>query len=164
MHVVSTHFAKRWHWNVNITSYCDVTNSVYPVTMTTIRHRSILEFGRGGIQSSGHPGHHQTYARHCHQATHVLHLVCNCLWVFGYFFLCFALCLQLFFWYHVVLMPRDFISACLHSSTRTGFNDFPIFSWAPLVFTSVLISVYDLLVITADRVDLFQLFYSCLEI
>jgi len=25
---------------------CDVTNSVYPVTMTTIRHYSILEFGR----------------------------------------------------------------------------------------------------------------------
>jgi len=34
---------------VNMTSYCDVTNSVYPVTMTTIglRHCSILEFGRG---------------------------------------------------------------------------------------------------------------------
>jgi len=41
-----------------MTSYCDVTNSVYPVTMTTIRHCSILEFGRGGIQSSSRPGHH----------------------------------------------------------------------------------------------------------
>ena len=32
-----------------MTSYCDVTNSAYPVTMTTIglRHCSILEFGRG---------------------------------------------------------------------------------------------------------------------
>jgi len=30
-----------------MTSYCDVTNSVYPVTMTTISHCSILEFGRG---------------------------------------------------------------------------------------------------------------------
>jgi len=37
---------KLWFANVNMTSYCDVTNSVYPVTMTTIRHCSILEFGR----------------------------------------------------------------------------------------------------------------------
>ena len=37
---------KCWFANVNITSYCDVTNSVYPVTMTTIHHCSILEFGR----------------------------------------------------------------------------------------------------------------------
>jgi len=29
-----------------MTWYCDVTNSVYLVTMTTIRHCSILEFGR----------------------------------------------------------------------------------------------------------------------
>jgi len=28
---------KRWFANVNMSSYCDVTNSVYPVTMTTIR-------------------------------------------------------------------------------------------------------------------------------
>jgi len=33
--------------NVNMMSYCDVTNSIYPVTMTIIRHCSILEFGRG---------------------------------------------------------------------------------------------------------------------
>jgi len=32
--------------NLNMTSYCDVTNSVYPVTMTTIHHCSILEFGK----------------------------------------------------------------------------------------------------------------------
>ena len=38
---------KRWFGNVNTTSYCDVTNIVYPVTMTTKRHCSILEFGRG---------------------------------------------------------------------------------------------------------------------
>ena len=38
---------KYWFANVNTTSYRDVTNSVYPVTMTTIRHCSILEFGRG---------------------------------------------------------------------------------------------------------------------
>jgi len=38
---------KRWFANVNMTSYCDVTTSVYPVTMTTIRHCSILEFGGG---------------------------------------------------------------------------------------------------------------------
>jgi len=30
-----------------MTSYCDVINIVYPVTMTSIRHCSILEFGRG---------------------------------------------------------------------------------------------------------------------
>ena len=30
-----------------MTSYCDVTISVYPVTMNTIRHCSIQEFGRG---------------------------------------------------------------------------------------------------------------------
>jgi len=29
-----------------MTSYCDVTNNVYPVTMTNIHHCSILEFGR----------------------------------------------------------------------------------------------------------------------
>jgi len=45
-------------------SNCDATNSVYPVTMITMRHCSILEFGRG-IQSSSHPEHHQTSARHC---------------------------------------------------------------------------------------------------
>jgi len=34
---------KRCFANVNMTSYCDVTNSVYPVTMTTIRHWSIMD-------------------------------------------------------------------------------------------------------------------------
>ena len=38
---------KRWLAKVNMTSYCDVTNSVYPITTTTIRHCSIVEFGRG---------------------------------------------------------------------------------------------------------------------
>jgi len=35
---------KRWFASVNMTSYCDVTNSVYTVTMTTIRLCSILKF------------------------------------------------------------------------------------------------------------------------
>jgi len=39
--------SKRWFAKANMTSYCAVTNSVYPVKMTTIRHCSILEFGRG---------------------------------------------------------------------------------------------------------------------
>ena len=39
-----------------MTSYCDVTNSVYPVTMTTIRHCSILEFGRGASNQAVAPG------------------------------------------------------------------------------------------------------------
>jgi len=55
MHVVSTHFGKRWFANGNMTRYCDVTNSIYPVTMTTIRYGSTLEFIRGGIQSSKSP-------------------------------------------------------------------------------------------------------------
>jgi len=37
---------KRWFAKVDITSYCYVTNSIYPVTMCTIRDCSI-EFGRG---------------------------------------------------------------------------------------------------------------------
>ena len=39
---------KRWFANVNMTSYCDVTNSAFSVLMTTIRHCSILKFSRGG--------------------------------------------------------------------------------------------------------------------
>jgi len=39
-----------------MTSQCDVTNSVYPVTMTTIRHCSILEFGRGASNQAVAPG------------------------------------------------------------------------------------------------------------
>ena len=42
--------------NVNMTSYCDVTNSVYPVIMTTIRHCSILEFGTGASNQAVTPG------------------------------------------------------------------------------------------------------------
>jgi len=43
---------------VTMTSYCDVTNSVYPVTMTTIglRHCSILEFGKGVSNQAVGPG------------------------------------------------------------------------------------------------------------
>jgi len=47
---------KRWFANVNMTSYCDVTNSVYPVTMTTKRHCSILQFGRGASNQAVAPG------------------------------------------------------------------------------------------------------------
>jgi len=39
---------KRWFANVNMALFCDVIKSVYSVTtMTTQRHCSILEFGRG---------------------------------------------------------------------------------------------------------------------
>jgi len=51
---------KRWFANVNMTSRCDVASSVYTVTMTTIRHCSILDLNMGGIQSSSRLGHHQT--------------------------------------------------------------------------------------------------------
>jgi len=47
---------KRWFANVNMTSYCDVTSSVYPVKMTTIRHCSILEFWRGASNQAVTPG------------------------------------------------------------------------------------------------------------
>ena len=56
MHVVSTCVAKRWLRNMDISSYCDVTKSVYPVTMTTIRHCSILGFGRGHTIKQVAPG------------------------------------------------------------------------------------------------------------
>ena len=55
---------KRWFANMNMASYCGVTNSVYPVTITAIRHCSILEFRRGHAIKR-RPGHHQTSARHC---------------------------------------------------------------------------------------------------
>jgi len=35
---------KRWFANVNMTSYYDVTNNVYPITMTTIHHCSIAYY------------------------------------------------------------------------------------------------------------------------
>jgi len=47
---------KRWFANVDITSYCDVPNSIYSVTMTTINHCSILEFGRGASNQAVVPG------------------------------------------------------------------------------------------------------------
>jgi len=39
-----------------MTSYHDVTNNVYSVTMTTIRHCSIQEFGRGASNQAVAPG------------------------------------------------------------------------------------------------------------
>jgi len=56
--------AKRWFANGDMTSYCDVTNGTHPVTMTTIRHYSILESGGGAYNQASRPGHHQTSARH----------------------------------------------------------------------------------------------------
>jgi len=39
MHMfVSKTSPKRWFASMNITSYCDVTINLFPVTMTTIRH------------------------------------------------------------------------------------------------------------------------------
>jgi len=46
-----------------MTSYCDIRNGVYAVTMTTIRHCSMLEFGKGAYNQRSRPGHHQTSAR-----------------------------------------------------------------------------------------------------
>ena len=46
---------KRWFANLNKTSYCDVTNTVFPVTMTTTRHCSIPEFGRGASNQAVAP-------------------------------------------------------------------------------------------------------------
>jgi len=56
IHVVSTNFAKTLVGKLNMTSHCNVTNSVYPVTMTTIHHCSILEFGRGASNQAIAPG------------------------------------------------------------------------------------------------------------
>jgi len=49
---------KRWFANVNVTSFCDVTNSAYAVAMTTagLRHCSVLEFGRGASKQAVAPG------------------------------------------------------------------------------------------------------------
>jgi len=54
---------KCWFANVNMTSYCDVTNKVYPVTITTTSHCSILdsrililEFGSGAFNEAVAPG------------------------------------------------------------------------------------------------------------
>jgi len=67
MHAVATHSVKRWFANDNMTSYCDITNDIYPVTITTICHCSILEFFKGAYNQASHSGHHQTSARHCHR-------------------------------------------------------------------------------------------------
>jgi len=56
MHVMSTNFAKTLVTNLNMMSYCDVAKRVYPVTMTTIRHCSILEFDRGASNQAVAPG------------------------------------------------------------------------------------------------------------
>ena len=47
MHVVSTNYPKTLVVNLIMTSH--FTNSVYPVTMTTLHHCSILEFVRGHL-------------------------------------------------------------------------------------------------------------------
>jgi len=46
----------RQNANTDMTSYCGVINSVYPVTMTTIRHCSMLEFGKGASNQALAPG------------------------------------------------------------------------------------------------------------
>ena len=47
---------KRWIPNVNMTSHYDVTNSLYPVIIWTIRHCSILEFDWGASNQAVAPG------------------------------------------------------------------------------------------------------------
>jgi len=56
MHVVSKTLPKRWFANMNVMSYHDVTNNVYSVTMTTIHHYSVLEFGRVASKQAVAPG------------------------------------------------------------------------------------------------------------
>jgi len=56
MHVVLTNFAKMLVANLNMMSCCDITNSVFPVTMTTIHHCSMLNFGRGASNQAVAPG------------------------------------------------------------------------------------------------------------
>ena len=63
MQIASTNFAKTLVGKRNMTSYYDIENSVYTVTMTTIRHCSILEFGRAHTIKQLPRGHHQTSAR-----------------------------------------------------------------------------------------------------
>jgi len=43
---------KRWFANANMTTYYDVANSVYPVTMNTKRCCSILDVGRHATKQS----------------------------------------------------------------------------------------------------------------
>jgi len=53
----------------SMTSYCDVTNSAYPVTLCNIRDCSILEFDRRASNQAVTPGiNHHTSARHCSTA------------------------------------------------------------------------------------------------
>jgi len=47
MHILSTICAKGFFGNVDMTSYCDITKSAHLVIMTTMRHCSILDFGKG---------------------------------------------------------------------------------------------------------------------
>ena len=56
MHAVSTNFAKPTP-NLKMTSYYDVTNSVYPFTFSTIRHSTVQYWNLLG-------GHNQTSSRH----------------------------------------------------------------------------------------------------
>jgi len=48
---------------VSMTSYYDVTNSVYAITITILRHYSKLEFRRGRAVSI-RPGRHKAPVHH----------------------------------------------------------------------------------------------------
>jgi len=47
---------KRWFANMIITSDCDVTNSIRPVTMPNMRHCSMLQCGREAYNQGVAPG------------------------------------------------------------------------------------------------------------
>jgi len=44
--------SKRWFANVNMMSYCDVTNSAHPATMTKTPYCSVLPFDRGAYNQA----------------------------------------------------------------------------------------------------------------
>jgi len=75
---------KRWFANVNMTSYYDVTNRVYAVTMTTIRHCSVLDFAKGEYNQEVAPGitrpRHATAQKHRLQINSCLSMFM--LWLF----------------------------------------------------------------------------------
>ena len=62
---------KRWFGNVNVTSYWNITNSVYPVKMSTIRHYSILELCMGTNNQVVAPG----FTRPLHATANRLHFL-----------------------------------------------------------------------------------------
>jgi len=77
MHVVSRNFAKTLVANLNMVSCCDVTNSVYTVTVTTIPHCSIPELGRVASSQAVAPVTTRPLsARHWSQAPVRKNLVC----------------------------------------------------------------------------------------